>query len=226
LGDEIVTLYVGSKRKKFTVHKKLLCDRCKFFSTAFKSGFHETKTGAMNLPEDYPNTVASLIDFLYRGTLPKTPQTSNYRPILRLYFLAEKLCMPALTNILMDRIQYLHRTRNEAGFVDENIKKIYDNTRVGSKLRLYCAVCVVCSVAKRERSDEWAAEKEEMFLGDHPEFFLDFFNAQRKYGKKVMFGNVHPSHVRGEKGFGPCEFHDHDDGEICHRKVTNKGDRS
>ncbi len=112
--------------------------------------------------------------------------------------------------------------RNEAGFVNENIKTIYDNTRVGRKLRLYCAACVVCSVAKKERRDEWAAEKEKMFFDDPSQFFLDFFNAQRKYGTKVMFYKAHHRHIRGENDFGCCEFHNHDGSEMCHLKITKK----
>jgi hypothetical protein len=71
LGDEIVTLYVGKKRKKFTLHKKLLCDRRKYFSKAFRGRFQEAQSGKMHLPEDDPDTVFDLVDYLYRGTVPE-----------------------------------------------------------------------------------------------------------------------------------------------------------
>lgn len=89
LGDEIVTLYVGPKRKKFTVHKKLLCDRYEYFSKAFHGNFQEAQEGVMHLPDDDADAVSSLVDFLYRGTVPKITEEPKEpsRPLRRLYYL-------------------------------------------------------------------------------------------------------------------------------------------
>ncbi|KAE9381258.1 hypothetical protein N431DRAFT_440138 [Stipitochalara longipes BDJ] len=93
LGHEFVTLYVGSKRKKFKVHKKLLCDRSLFFSKAFNGSFKEAQDGVMYLPEDNADVVCSLVDFLYRGTIPAIPRIQNghsSQSTILLYLLAEK----------------------------------------------------------------------------------------------------------------------------------------
>jgi hypothetical protein len=43
MGTEIVTIYVGLKRKAFAMYKKLICDRSSYFSKAFNGGFKETE---------------------------------------------------------------------------------------------------------------------------------------------------------------------------------------
>jgi hypothetical protein len=58
LGEDIVILYVGTKRQKYQIHKKLLCDRSSFFQKAFssESNFKEAVESIMHLPEDDPTT--------------------------------------------------------------------------------------------------------------------------------------------------------------------------
>ena len=68
LGTEVVTLNVGPEAKPFIVHKKLLCDRCEYFSKSSNSDFEEAKTGIMNLPEDDEKAFACFLRWLYTGT--------------------------------------------------------------------------------------------------------------------------------------------------------------
>jgi hypothetical protein len=69
LGTQIVTIHVGSKRKAFAVHKKLICDRSEFFDKAFNSGFKESE-GFMYLLGDDPTAFNLLINFIYQDRLP------------------------------------------------------------------------------------------------------------------------------------------------------------
>jgi hypothetical protein len=41
LGNEMVTIYVGPKRKEFTIHKKLICGSAGYFEKAFDGKFKE-----------------------------------------------------------------------------------------------------------------------------------------------------------------------------------------
>jgi len=108
MGHEFVKLYVGDERKEFTIHKKLLCDRVDFFAKAFSGGFQEATNGEMHLLEDDPDTLASLVDFIYRGVVPvlvePLPSPSEQKLICKnlraLYYFAEKICMVEL----MDRV--------------------------------------------------------------------------------------------------------------------------
>jgi hypothetical protein len=70
MGDEIVKLVTGKKRKVFNVHKKLLCDASKFFNDAFNGPFKEGYDGTMYMPEDDPDVITRMISWLYRNPLP------------------------------------------------------------------------------------------------------------------------------------------------------------
>ncbi|TGO68097.1 hypothetical protein BOTNAR_0030g00190 [Botryotinia narcissicola] len=84
--NETVILYVGPKRKKYIVHKKILCDQSDFFNAGFNKAFEEAANGEMYLPEDNPATFADLIEYLYRATLPYT-EKSGTSFLLKLYYL-------------------------------------------------------------------------------------------------------------------------------------------
>ncbi|THV54044.1 hypothetical protein BGAL_0035g00070 [Botrytis galanthina] len=51
LGSPIVHIHVGSSSQEFAVHKDLICYTSPYFRAAFTSGFQETKTGTIELPE-------------------------------------------------------------------------------------------------------------------------------------------------------------------------------
>jgi hypothetical protein len=41
LGNKMVTIYVGPKRKEFTIHKELICGSANYFEKAFDGNFKE-----------------------------------------------------------------------------------------------------------------------------------------------------------------------------------------
>lgn len=77
MGSDIVTLVVGKKRKEFKVHKKLICEASKFFNDAFNGPFKEGKEGIMYMPEDDPDVITYLVDWLYRSPLPMVEDPAN-----------------------------------------------------------------------------------------------------------------------------------------------------
>jgi hypothetical protein len=139
LGNEIVTLYVGPKRKQFTVHKKLLCDRCEFFSKAFRGNFSEAEKGEMNLPDDDPGAFSSLVDYLYRGVLLKAKDDYHASLLLELYILAEKLCLSTLMDKACDAA-HSYSSLSGKRVTPKLIAHIYSRTHGGSKLRKFCLV--------------------------------------------------------------------------------------
>lgn len=75
MGSEVVSIFLGKKRKEFNVHKKLICDASKFFSDAFTGPFKEGQEGTMYMPEDDPDVFACFVDWLYRNPLPFVEDT-------------------------------------------------------------------------------------------------------------------------------------------------------
>lgn len=75
MGCEVVSVFVGKKRKEFNVHKKLICEASKFFSDAFNGPFKEGQEGSMYMPEDDPDVFSCFVDWLYRNPLPVVEDT-------------------------------------------------------------------------------------------------------------------------------------------------------
>jgi hypothetical protein len=100
-----VTIFVGDKRKKFVVHKKLLCESADYFKGAFTNDFEEARKGEMYMPEDSPGAFSLFVDWLYRSAIPMTNTEAHLHNLYDLYIFAEKLCLAELKDQTMDSIQ-------------------------------------------------------------------------------------------------------------------------
>lgn len=67
----IIILQVGPTPVKFHAYEAIIC-RLPFFQAALHGGFREATDKVIALPEDDPDTVASLLEFLYLGTYAYT----------------------------------------------------------------------------------------------------------------------------------------------------------
>ncbi|KAF7895827.1 uncharacterized protein EAF01_009789 [Botrytis porri] len=65
----IVYIHVGSSSQEFAVHKDLICYTSPFFRAAFTSGFQETNTGTMKLPETDTEIFDLFMGWLYTREL-------------------------------------------------------------------------------------------------------------------------------------------------------------
>ncbi|KAG4437856.1 hypothetical protein IFR05_006658 [Cadophora sp. M221] len=175
LGSKIVTIHVGPKRKVFTFHKKLLCDRSDFFFKAFNGGFKEATTGVMYLPEDDVDALDSLIVYVYQDLLPGFPslkypdsdlEYGGYleKIIYPLFALAEKLCLNELANRVMDLIQDTGMKYNciPGSQAEGGIYLIYAITPADSKLRVYS---VLMQIFNHHGLDTKTAEEEDAEMG-------------------------------------------------------------
>jgi hypothetical protein len=208
----MVTLYVGPKRKQFTVHKKLLCDRCEFFSKAFRGNFSEAEKGEMYLPDDDPGAFSSLVDYLYRGVLPKAKDNYHASLLLELYILAEKLCLSTLMDKACDA-GHSYSSLSGKRVTPKLIAHIYSRTHGGSKLRKFCASQVAYYLATTCTGS--FGENILDGLEDCPDFFMDVFRWQVEHGKKINMSKESKIMAMDDM-FGPCEFHTHGDKEECY----------
>lgn len=67
----IITLTVGDERTEFHAYEDILC-RLPFFRAALLNGFKETADKKITMPEDEPEIVAALVEFLYVGSYTYT----------------------------------------------------------------------------------------------------------------------------------------------------------
>jgi hypothetical protein len=94
----MVTITVGAKKKKFVLHKKLVCREASYFDKMFNGNFKEAKTRECSLREEEPFVFEVFVYFIYAGRFPEDVKavsgtTSEYEPIIKFHVLADKLLM-------------------------------------------------------------------------------------------------------------------------------------
>lgn len=111
----MVQLVVGTEGRIFNVHRDLICDRVDFFRQSFAGGFAESHTNSMRLEEDDPNIFAMLIGWVYGNAIAppsEVDRQADIGPFVKLYRLADKLCMEHLKNDTMDLVRKLCRGKS------------------------------------------------------------------------------------------------------------------
>ncbi|KAH9215358.1 hypothetical protein DL95DRAFT_500781 [Leptodontidium sp. 2 PMI_412] len=223
LGTEIVTIYVGPKRKSFSIHKKLLCSRSEYFDKAFNGGFKESDV-TMYLPEDDPEAFDALVVYVYQNRLPNFPSErfsadcegcDSYTDILnKLFYLATKCCMNVLANKIMDTLQDIHFKYGRIPSCS-GIQEHYQNTSAASKIRLYCAATACYKLTYC--TDEDMNEYKELARAE-PDFGADCLAFQYQHGTRLVKhkSQMDPRKRLGGKAMSQCFFHTHTSGEVCH----------
>ncbi|PVH85700.1 hypothetical protein DL98DRAFT_605307 [Cadophora sp. DSE1049] len=140
LGHEFVTIYVGPKRKQFSVHKKLLRSSAPFFDKAVQeNAFKEGAEGVLELPDDHPVAFALYVEWIYRATIPDGHSQSYVDGLYNLWIFSDRLCLPTTTlkDTVMDKIQDVSSTYNLEPST-AMVRMVFDQTPKRSHLRLYC----------------------------------------------------------------------------------------
>ncbi|KAG4437858.1 hypothetical protein IFR05_006660 [Cadophora sp. M221] len=221
LGEEIVTILVGLKRKPFPIHQKLLTARSSFFATVIEtipsSSEHPI---TLHLPDDEDATFEAFSNWLYHSSLPCTPAQANPDPqgptrrLQHLYIFGEKYNLPSLCNRVMDSMQdnnLLHRARPSI----HQIQRIYATTCETSKLRLYCAAMLSRDLVKAITPE--SVRKFMDVMEEVPELAMDVIRFQKKFGRRLYFATmIEPRSREGFTGMGKCYFHTHEEGEACY----------
>lgn len=144
----MVDVYVGEERKKFKLHRDLLCERSEFFKAAFEGHFKEFEADELALPEDSVESFELLVGWLYGAPLMSIPSEDAFPAYLDLNILAGKLCLEHLQNETMDRILRYYRTSSPK-VTPNTIRSVCENTAKGDPLRrlimLYAGWTIVSS---------------------------------------------------------------------------------
>lgn len=168
----------------------------------------------MYLPEDDPQTILDLIEFLYRGVLPIFDATSNHEKdfyqLLDLFYFSEKICLSVLSNAIMNRILYSFESYGST-FSVLSMAKIMAKTTPGSKLRQFCFISTASrfylSTSKRVAWPTACAELSQFC----PEFGSGVFQV---LCRPEAHTEKHSKCLKLEECFEPChEFHTHRHGD-------------
>ncbi|KAL8866173.1 MAG: hypothetical protein Q9174_006455 [Haloplaca sp. 1 TL-2023] len=107
--EQFSDLKITCGGREFKCHKVIVCTRSKFFEKACTSGFQESATSHIDLPEDNPVHIEAMLKFLYAmGSRPEIPPIVDFLDFthaevkrylykeISMYALADKYGIPAL----------------------------------------------------------------------------------------------------------------------------------
>lgn len=143
--NNTVTVFVGPERKKFILNKELLCDRVPFFRGAFKTGFKESTTKKIDLPEDNADSFGLMVDWVYTDEVKCISCNDKICNIFQgdikhdlvffdLWILADKYQCVKLAEKALDRCSFSISLRNSR-FSPEVLIYAFDKTTDASPLR-------------------------------------------------------------------------------------------
>jgi hypothetical protein len=137
--SDIITIFVGPGKKRFTAHKKYLT-KSDYFKAGLERGFKEGDAGEINLLEDKPGAIDVLLQFLSHDRLPGNLEYTreadfgleNRALLIAAYVTAEKYCIEELRNKIVDQVAERCKYRC---FRAQAIAMLTDADLVDSKLR-------------------------------------------------------------------------------------------
>lgn len=149
----MVTFIVGEEKKRFILHKQIVCKHSEVFKTAFNSQFVEGTTGVYELDDTSGEAFRMLVEYLYSENI--TFRCHNLEPfrdinksqdvdhrsvcdkevmdIVLLYILAERYLVRGIENLIIE--QLVHVAIACESFHPACLDIIYKNTESGSVLR-------------------------------------------------------------------------------------------
>ena len=208
-----IRIVVGKpgKERTFYVHEASIKSRSSFFEKASSGEWEEAQERRVALKEDDPETFKAYLHWVYTGKIASSaPGTGlvEYRPLMQLYALAERLLDTELRDRLVEAIVAMSRerhpqakNRNFPG--PSEIKIVYENTPESSPLR---RLLVDMYVARGTQHFEISATNGVDFLVDVTKALL----AERTISeetRKQKFAEI-------DEG-SPCSYHHHDKDKPC-----------
>ena len=97
-GEDLVTIFAGTKRKKFVIHKKLLLALSDYLKAALDGDFEESHAQEIYLDDADPSSIELLMRRMYRGKFPDELKAMREDArltdkLVHLYILADKLLL-------------------------------------------------------------------------------------------------------------------------------------
>ncbi|PVH80944.1 hypothetical protein DL98DRAFT_372884, partial [Cadophora sp. DSE1049] len=67
--DKMVKIYVGPEKECWVIHEDLICNKSKYFRSAFQGGFAESANKSIHIEDEDPKVFKFVVEWLYNGPL-------------------------------------------------------------------------------------------------------------------------------------------------------------
>lgn len=168
LSSEWVTILAGPKKQKFKCSAEILSHYSPFFDAMLNGQSIEGRTRVVELPEDDPDDIEVMIDWLIRGNVQDILTTERWgdkiieRCIGFLVF-AKKYCLKSVETTIhepLEKALKLHAVKMLCG---EFIEQVFEATSIGSRLRvLITKAALSVSVPRDVKKNEVRFRKQEL----------------------------------------------------------------
>lgn len=214
----MVNIYVGDERKKFHLHRDLLCERSEFFKASFEGHFKEAEAQELTLPEDSIESFERLVGWLYGAPLmsmPLVPSQDEFSAYVDLFILAKKLCLEHLQNETMDQILRYYRLELPE-VTPHTTHLICENTSAGDPLRRLSIQCAAWkAVFNAVQNEDTQFESGSVYLlegggeiaVDFASWLANFYAISKGKGKKL--DSIDPR-IKSN-----CSYHVHNSTPAC-----------
>lgn len=216
--SETVDLYVGRDHKHFSINKKLLCERSKYFKKMFCGRFREASTNCAIFPEDDVESFEVLLEWICSDKLPELadfeqhagdPASSEPKGwkwnAIHAYALADKFCIPRLMDMIMNAIVCLDFKQSTLPG-EGHMLLAYNLTPPNSPLRYYHLMAFGYAMHELRHMADWPMEPLVEILHENAEFVADYARTRRLYS-----GAMH----RDPTDRWLCAWHGHAPGAPC-----------
>ncbi|KAK5957785.1 hypothetical protein OHC33_000974 [Knufia fluminis] len=201
---EIVTIFVGHKRKRFCIYKDLLCNRTPYFAASLKN-FWSGGSNDIYLQED-ADAFAQFTNWLFTNEIPTVNLStcSGLADVVAFYKLADFLLVETLKNGIIDAtLKYLKEAKWAVNFF--SLYYVQEQIPGTQFYRLVLRSSVRMFMNGPELFDE-GADNDTTFLAGKQELMMEIVNGVRDYNKKP-YDQVWKCHR--------CEYHEHEESVIC-----------
>lgn len=214
LASDMVDFFVGTKRKRYHLHKELLCDRSDYFKAAFHGRFSESTSNELYLPDDDIAAFGLFVNWLYGSPLKEFDTAEQLHDYLALWVLSDMLLIEYLQKLTVDRIRaYYCTTGDEVRAKD--VMSIHRHPRASLLTR-----CMAGTLAQQALIEHGDGIKNSARSGELTELMLAGGQLACDVSLYLMPWDPYPADARLRSMLSvcaSCDYHRHDTTPICKR---------
>ena len=201
---EVVTIYVGNKRKRFNIYKDLLIEKSPYFAASLKTCWNQTNEVFLS---GNPEAFAHVVNWLFRDIIPPVDLSccEGLASVTAFYKAADFLLIETLKNDIVDGVLRYLETNNWA-FNFYSVSFLRDHYLEDRSLYKLVFRSAIRFFMNGPESFEDGGDNDLSFLIDKPELMVEIMQGIREFNK-TPYDQVWKCHK--------CEYHEHEESCIC-----------